>query len=50
MNRTKYTKASIKDMDKQQMERTDFGFRAFKNVRGTTPYFEAKKFATLLIS
>ena len=43
MNRTKYTKATLKDMTKTSLERDDFGFKAFKNVRGTTPYFEAKK-------
>merc|ERR1712240_136486 len=26
-----------------EIKRSDLGFKAFKNVRGTTPYFEAKK-------
>merc|ERR1712112_533641 len=30
-------------LTKTEMERSDLGFKAFKNVRGTTPYFEAKK-------
>ena len=39
----KYTVSSIKGIDKASIERSDYGFKAFKNVRGTTPYFEAKK-------
>merc|ERR1711889_3106 len=30
-------------LTKTEIERSDLGFKAFKNVRGTTPYFEAKK-------
>ena len=43
MNRTKYNKSSLKDLTKGALERSDLEFKAFKNVRGTTPYFEAKK-------
>ena len=43
MNRTKYTKAILQNMTQTSMEQSDLGFKAFKNVRGTTPYFEAKK-------
>ena len=43
MNKTKYNKATLGALTKTEMERSDLGFKAFKNVRGTTPYFEAKK-------
>merc|ERR1711962_744771 len=43
MDKTKYTKDSLRALTKNQIERSDLGFKAFKNVRGTTPYFEAKK-------
>merc|ERR1712041_24545 len=43
MNKTKYNKATLGTLTKTQIERSDLGFKAFKNVRGTTPYFEAKK-------
>ena len=43
MNRTKYTKESLKNMGNAGIERTDLGFRAFKSLRGTAPYFEHKK-------
>ena len=43
MNRTKYTKATLQDVTKMSMEQSDLGFKAFKNVRGTMPYFESKK-------
>merc|ERR1712208_279560 len=33
----------LRTLTKTQIERSDLGFKAFKNVRGTTPYFEAKK-------
>merc|ERR1711905_29943 len=36
-------KATLAGLTKTEMERSDLGFKAFKNVRGTTPYFEAKK-------
>ena len=42
-NRSKYNKATIRNMTKVEIERTDTGFIVFKNVRGTTPYFEGKK-------
>merc|ERR1712034_203405 len=34
---------TLRDLTKTEIERSDLGFKAFKNVRGTTPYFEAKK-------
>ena len=43
LDKTKYTKDSLRALTKNQIERSDLGFKAFKNVRGTTPYFEAKK-------
>merc|ERR1712030_196307 len=43
LNRTKYNKDTLRALTKTQIERSDLGFKAFKNVRGTTPYFEAKK-------
>merc|ERR1712082_189482 len=43
MNKTKYNKATLGALTKTEMERSDLGFKALKNVRGTTPYFEAKK-------
>merc|ERR1711867_211752 len=43
MNKSKYKKATLGALTKTEMERSDLGFKAFKNVRGTTPYFEAKK-------
>merc|ERR1712002_1263663 len=36
-------KATLGALTKTEMERSDLGFKAFKNVRGTTPYFEAKE-------
>ena len=42
-NRSKYNKATIGNMSKVEIERTDSGFKAFKNVRGTTPIFKARK-------
>ena len=42
-NSSKYNKASIGKMSKSEIERTDVGFKAFKNVRGTTPYFQNMK-------
>ena len=35
--------AKSQNMLKTSIEQSDLGFKAFKNVRGTTPYFEAKK-------
>merc|ERR1711873_170822 len=43
INKTKYNKATLGALTKTEMERSDLEFKAFKNVRGTTPYFEAKK-------
>ena len=43
MNKTKYNKDTLRALTKTEIERSDLGFKAFKNVRGTTPYFEAKK-------
>merc|ERR1712177_192147 len=43
MNKSKYNKSSLAGLSKTEMERSDLGSKAFKNVRGTTPYFEAKK-------
>ena len=43
MNKTKNTKATLGTLTKTEIERSDLGFKAFKNVRGTTPYFESKK-------
>merc|ERR1712126_748211 len=42
-NKTKYNKDTLRALTKTEIERSDLGFKAFKNVRGTTPYFEAKK-------
>merc|ERR1712243_495007 len=36
-------KDTLRDLTKTEIERSDLGFKAFKNVRGTPPYFEAKK-------
>merc|ERR1711873_303196 len=43
MNKTKYNKDTLGAFTKTEIERSDLGFKALKNVRGTTPYFEAKK-------
>merc|ERR1712030_239401 len=43
MNKTKYNKDTLRALTKTEIERSDLGFKAFKNVRGTTPYFEDKK-------
>merc|ERR1711873_361286 len=43
MNKTKYNKDTLGALTKTEIKRSDIGFKAFKNVRGTTPYFEAKK-------
>ena len=43
MNKGKYTKATLANLQKTEIDRADLGFKAFKNVRGTRPYFEAKK-------
>ena len=43
INEIKYTKATLGTLTKTGIERSDLGFKAFKNVRGTTPYFESKK-------
>ena len=43
MNKTKYNKDTLRALTKTEIERSDLGFKAFENVRGTTPYFEAKK-------
>ena len=42
-DRTKYIKATKRNYTKTEIEKADLGFKAFKNVRGTTPNFEAKK-------
>merc|ERR1712101_67648 len=42
MNKTKYNKDTLRALTKTEIERSDLGFKAFKNVRGTMPYFEAK--------
>ena len=42
-NRRKYNKATIGNMTKVEIERTNAGFKAYKNVRGTMPYFQGKK-------
>merc|ERR1711925_34549 len=34
---------TLRALTRTEIERSDLGFKAFKNVRGTTPYFEAKK-------
>ena len=39
-NTSKYTKDSLLNIDKKTLERTDVGFKAFKSIRGTAPYFE----------
>ena len=49
-DKTKYNKASLKDVDKSSLERTDLGFRALKNIRGTAPYFEENKRLMLFMS
>ena len=41
-NSSNYNKATIGNMSKVEIERTDAGFKAFKNIRGTMPYFQEK--------
>merc|ERR1719481_453073 len=43
MNKSKYNKSSLAGFTKTEMERSDLGFKAFKNVRGTPYFYEAKK-------
>ena len=33
----------LKDADKNEIERTDIGYKAFKDLRGYAPYFQFKK-------
>ena len=42
-NSRKYDKATIINMSKVVIEKTDLGFKAFKNLKGTMPYFQSKK-------
>ena len=39
MNKVKYTKATIMSVQKIEIERGDLGFKALKNIKGTTTYF-----------
>ena len=43
MNKVKYTKATLANLQKTEIDKADLGFKAFKTVRGTTPYFQAKQ-------
>ena len=43
MYSSKYDKATIGYMSKLERERTDAWLKAFKNVKGITPYFQNKK-------
>merc|ERR1711873_263929 len=43
MNKKKSNKDTLGALTKTEIERSDLGFKALRKVRGTTPYFEAKK-------
>ena len=42
-SKMKYTRDAILRLQKTELERSDLGFKAFKTVRGTMPYFQAKQ-------
>ena len=39
----KYTSTFIQDIDKAVLQRTNQGYKTFKSMRGTSPYFEHQK-------
>ena len=43
VNRMTYDVNFLKSADKSEIERTDLGYRVFKNMRGTAPYFQQVK-------
>nr|XP_039268201.1 uncharacterized protein LOC120343147 [Styela clava] len=43
IGKSRYTAQFFKNVDKQEIERTDLGYKVFKNVRGTAPYFQSAK-------
>ncbi len=40
---TKYTNTYLKETDKATLQRTNQGYKQFKAMRGTAPYFEQQK-------
>ena len=42
-SKVKYTRDKILSLHKTELERSDLGFKAFKTIRGTTPYFQAEQ-------
>ena len=42
-DRVKYDTKFLRSADKAEIERFDVGYKAFKNVRGTAPYFQQVK-------
>ena len=39
----KYTKTFLREQDKETLQRTNQGYKQFKAMRGTSPYFEFQK-------
>ena len=39
----KYTSTFVQEADKAVLQRTNQGYRAYKSMRGTSPYFEHQK-------
>ena len=42
-SKIKYTRDTILSLQKTELERSDLGFKTFKTIRGTTPYFQGNK-------
>jgi len=40
---TRYTRSFLKESDKSTLQRTNQGYKQFKSMRGTAPYFEQQK-------
>ena len=40
---TRYTSSFLKESDKSTLQRTNQGYKQFKSMRGTAPYFEQQK-------
>ena len=47
LNKMTYDVKFLKSADKSEIERTDLGYKVFKNVRGTAPYFQQAKLKVL---
>ena len=40
---SRYTRSFLKESDKSTLQRTNQGYKQFKSMRGTAPYFEQQK-------